>query len=105
MESVLLPELVLSSSPSSRDGISGEDEKLHRIFGCELIQEATILLRLPQVFAVTAQNIFHRFFYRKSFKRFDAFTVSMGCVLLSSKIEESPKLLREVSLPSPSFPT
>ena len=93
---VLLPEEILATSPSRRDGINQEDEMKHRCFGCELVQEANILLRLPQVAAVTGQNILHRFYYRKSLKRFDAFTVAMGCVLLASKIEECPKLLREV---------
>lgn len=96
MYDVLLPEAIIAESPSKRDGVAAHDELLHRCFGSELIQEANILLRLPQVAAVTAQNIFHRLFYRKSLKRFDVFTVSMGCALLSSKIEETPKLLREV---------
>ena len=33
---------------------------------------------------------------RKSLKRFDVFTVAMGCFLLASKVEEKPKILREV---------
>jgi hypothetical protein len=36
----------LESSPSSVDGINDLDEWNHRVFGCELIQEAGILLRL-----------------------------------------------------------
>jgi hypothetical protein len=35
---------------------------------------------LPQVVACTAQNLVHRFLYRKSLKRFDAFALAMGCV-------------------------
>jgi transcription initiation factor TFIIIB Brf1 subunit/transcription initiation factor TFIIB len=44
----------------------------------------------------TGQTLFHRFFYRKSFKRFDAFQVAMGSLFLAAKIEEKPKRLREV---------
>ncbi len=40
------------------------DEFAHRVFGSELIQEACILLHLPQVVAATGQNILHRFFLR-----------------------------------------
>eukprot|EP01041_Mallomonas_annulata_P022938 gene22938-43353_t len=93
--SVLLPIEILSSSPSALDDISQYDEKLHRIFGCEVVQEAGILLRLPQIVMATAQNLLHRFFYRKSLKRFDVFTVAMACILLSSKVEEKPKVIRE----------
>ena len=96
LKDVLLPTCILTNSPSRIDGIELNEEVLHRCFGAELIQEATILLRLQQVVAVTAQNIFHRYFYKKSMKRFDVFTVAQGCVLLSSKIEEEPKMLREV---------
>lgn len=34
--------------------------------------------------------------FRKSLVRFDVFTVAMGCVLLSCKVEEKPKSVREV---------
>lgn len=119
MTEVLLPPELLAQSPSCRDGVDSTEELLHRAFGCELIQEGGILLRLPQVVMATAQNLFHRFFYRcdesidfsvfmlnglcidfdnirKSLKRFDVFSVAMGTLLLSSKIEEKPKILREV---------
>ena len=33
---------------------------------------------------------------RKSFKQYDAFSVAMACVLLSCKLEEKPKLLRDI---------
>ena len=64
MNTVLLPPDILAVSPSAFEGINGETELIHRVFGCEIIQEAGILLRLPQVISVTAQNIFHRFLYR-----------------------------------------
>jgi len=136
---ILLPSDIKSSpTPSRVDGVQECTEIRQKCFGAELIQEANILLRMGQNVAVTAANIFHRFYYRKSllrfaFKkrtlmilitkrqfnalkslllfvhRFDVFTVSMGCVLLASKIEEDPKVLREiiyvfnhVSLSSPS---
>ena len=60
-----LPSFILSQpTPSFNDGIDSKIEKLHRIYGCELIQEAGILLRLPQVVMVTGQSILHRFYYR-----------------------------------------
>lgn len=94
-ESVLLPAEILGESPSQKDGIAKETETVHRIFGCEVIQEVGILLRLPQVVMCTAQNVFHRFLYRKSLTRFDAFDVAMGSFFLACKIEEKPKRIRE----------
>ena len=92
---MLLPADILAVSPSCRDGVDGETEALHRILGCEVIQEVGILLRLPQVVMCTAQNVFQRFFYRKSLVRFDAFNVAMGCFFLACKIEEKAKRIRE----------
>lgn len=63
-EQVLLPQHVLTASPSRIDGIAEDIEVQHRILGCEMVQEAGILLRLPQVVMATGQNILHRFFYR-----------------------------------------
>jgi transcription initiation factor TFIIIB Brf1 subunit/transcription initiation factor TFIIB len=91
----LLPADMLENSPSKRDGVSAADEYAQRVWGCELIQEAGILLRLPQVVMCTGQNIFQRFYYRVSLKRFDAFLSAMGCFFLACKIEEKPKRLRE----------
>lgn len=61
---VLLPPELLACTPSASDGVESTEELMHRAFGCELIQEAGILLRLPQVVMATAQNLLHRFFYR-----------------------------------------
>ncbi|XP_073699584.1 NLR family CARD domain-containing protein 3-like [Garra rufa] len=44
----------------------------------------------------TAQILFHRFFYCKSFVRHCAETVAMACLQLASKIEEEPRRVRDV---------
>ena len=91
--SVLLPKSILAGpTPSGRDEVTPEDEKLHRLWGCTLICEAGCLLKLPQVVMVTGQNVFHRFFWRKSLKdaRFDAFSVAMACTFLSTKVLRPP---------------
>jgi hypothetical protein len=116
----ILPSYILNkTTPSADDGVDLYTEKLHRIFGCELVVQAGTLLRLPQVALVTGQNVLNRFYYRyliikffvykiyfsyvfltlgvrKSLKRFDVFTVAMGSILLASKVEECFKTLREV---------
>lgn len=47
----LIPEERLSPTPSMQDGLDLPSETDLRILGCELIQSAGILLRLPQVSA------------------------------------------------------
>nr|CCA19176.1 cyclinL1 putative [Albugo laibachii Nc14] len=92
----LLPEEILRNPPSQRDGISSQVERDHRFWGCELIQEAGTLLKLPQVVMVTAQTILHRFYYRKSLRDFDAFRVSFACLFLAAKVEEVPTRISEI---------
>lgn len=50
LENCLLPQEKLIETPSKKDGISTEDEIDLRIVGCDYIQHAGILLRLPQVY-------------------------------------------------------
>lgn len=50
LQNCLLPEEKLNSTPSHLDGLDAETETNLRILGCELIQTAGILLKLPQVF-------------------------------------------------------
>lgn len=52
IDSSLVPEEKRSETPSMRDGLELHTETELRILGCELIQSAGILLRLPQVNAV-----------------------------------------------------
>ena len=49
LENVLIPEEKLSDTPSMQDGLDKEIETDLRVLGCELIQTAGILLKLPQV--------------------------------------------------------
>ena len=77
---ILLPEM-LSKSPSREDGVSAELEKDLRYLGCELIQSASILLKIPQVAAATAQILYQRYFYAKSFVRND-FEVRCLCLFV-----------------------
>lgn len=67
LKNQLLPDDRLDPTPSQQDGLDAETEKDLRIYGCELIQTAGILLKLPQVmlnpsrpfglFAVVSQAI------------------------------------------------
>ncbi|CDH56764.1 cyclin-like protein [Lichtheimia corymbifera JMRC:FSU:9682] len=79
----------LENVPSRKEGISEEQEEQLRMFGCELIQSAGILLKLPQVAMGTAQVLFQRFYYMASLKQFGILEIAMGAVFLAAKVEES----------------
>uniref|UniRef100_A0A672QUX8 Cyclin-L1-like n=1 Tax=Sinocyclocheilus grahami TaxID=75366 RepID=A0A672QUX8_SINGR len=96
IDNSLIPEENLSPTPSMQDGLDLSTETDLRILGCELIQSAGILLRLPQVAMATGQVLFHRFFYSKSFVKHSFEIVAMACINLASKIEEAPRRIRDV---------
>ncbi|KAJ6429014.1 hypothetical protein OIU84_020618 [Salix udensis] len=50
----------------------------------------------PQAVMATGQVLFHRFYCKKSFARFNVKKVSASCVWLASKLEESPRKSRQV---------
>uniref|UniRef100_A0AC35TN97 CYCLIN domain-containing protein n=1 Tax=Rhabditophanes sp. KR3021 TaxID=114890 RepID=A0AC35TN97_9BILA len=87
---------LLECPPSLKDGISREMEQELRYLGCELIQRMTVLLNMPQTAAATAQILFQRFYYQKSFAKYRYNYAVQACVLLASKIEESPRRCRHV---------
>lgn len=92
----LLPENVFKETPSQADGLDIETETDLRILGCEMIQTAGILLKLPQVAMATGQIYLQRFYYSKSFVRYPMETMAMGSIYLASKVEEKPCRIRDV---------
>lgn len=92
----LLPESTFKETPSQADGLDVETETDLRILGCEMIQTAGILLRLPQVAMATGQIYLQRFYYSKSFVRYPMETMAMGSIYLASKVEEKPCRIRDV---------
>ena len=56
LENVLVPADKLSPTPSFTDGLDSETEMDLRVLGCELIQTAGILLKLPQVSRNFSEN-------------------------------------------------
>ena len=70
----------LEDSPSRQDGITADDEYRARVFGCELIQEAGMLLQLPQVTMATGQVLLHRYYCKQSLAKRDV-KASLSCAL------------------------
>ncbi|GLV38229.1 uncharacterized protein CBL_12875 [Carabus blaptoides fortunei] len=96
LKNCLLPEEKLLLTPSQNDGLDRDTEIDLRIYGCELIQTAGILLKLPQVAMATGQVLLQRFYYSKSLVRHPIEHTAMACVCLASKIEEAPRRVRDV---------
>ncbi|XP_009757409.1 cyclin-L1-1-like [Nicotiana sylvestris] len=90
MDTFYLTDEQIKNSPSRKDGIDEVTETTLRIHGCDLIQESGILLNLPQVVMSTGQVLFHRFYCKKSFARFNAKRVAASWFWLASKFEELP---------------
>ncbi|VDK42882.1 unnamed protein product [Anisakis simplex] len=86
----------LENPPSLADGLDRQTEQELRYLGCEIIQSGAIMLRLPQVAAATAQILYQRYYYQRSFVRQNFETAVMACLLLASKIEEAPRRPRDV---------
>lgn len=91
----VLPLEKLTPTPSQKDGLSEDLEIQIRSLGCELIQLAGKLLRLPQVAMATGCVLFQRFYYAKSLIRLPFDIVAMACLTLASKIEEAPRRIRD----------
>lgn len=93
----ILSDAILSApSPSSRDGVPAEREAVYREFGCELIAEMCVTLRVPPAVRATASTLLHRFLWRRSLRAFDVHHVAMAAVFLASKVEESMRRMRDV---------
>ncbi|KAM7542087.1 hypothetical protein Aperf_G00000010155 [Anoplocephala perfoliata] len=96
IDSYVIPAEKLTPTPSNLDGLDPETEFDLRYFGCELIQDAGILLKLPQVAMATAQVLYQRYFYSKSFVRYVYEHYAMASIFLAAKIEEYPRRIREI---------
>lgn len=96
LHNCLLPESTFKETPSQADGLDIDTETDLRILGCEMIQTAGILLKLPQVAMATGQMYLQRFYYSKSFVRYPMETTAMGSIYLASKVEEKPCRIRDV---------
>lgn len=71
-------------------------ERQLRAFGAELIQRATVLLRLPQLTGVSAVVIMQRFYFRRSLADFDVRVAAPAALLLACKLEETHRSLKEI---------
>ena len=86
----------MSAPPPAAGAAEAVDLHGNSVVGCEMIQQMGILLRLPQVVLASAQVMFHRFYARRSVKKFDVRHFAMGALFLAAKVEEQPRKTRDV---------
>ncbi|GAB68714.1 cyclin 4 [Plasmodium cynomolgi strain B] len=75
-------------TPSEEKNVAKDDETKLRIYGCQLIQEAGIILKRKAVTVATAQVLFHRFYFKKSLTDFDVKIIAPSSLYLACKLEE-----------------
>ena len=97
LNSLASDEQVLHT-PSSHDGIDAALEEELCTYACQQIQQAGILLSLPQAAMATAQVLFRRFWFVSSMKQFNVHDIGMGSLMLASKLSEVPVRLRDLLL-------
>lgn len=118
LSNVILPpeKLYPNPTPSMLEGLPWDVEYDLRLIGCELIQTACLLLKLPQVSfemvlelkslfsfvfplqtaVATGQVLFHRYYYTSSFIRRPVEIMAMACTNLAAKIEENARRIRDI---------
>lgn len=71
---------------------------LHRMFACDIIQNAGILLKLPQVALTTAQILLQRVYHYPSITldKYPLDITAMATLFLAAKVEETPRKACEV---------
>ncbi|KAE8659895.1 Cyclin-T1-5 [Hibiscus syriacus] len=89
-------------SPSRKDGIElGREEQFRKSY-CSFLQELGMKLKVlsagttPQVAIACAMMLCHRFYMRQSHAKNDWQTIATVSTFLACKIEETPRLLRDV---------
>lgn len=83
-------------SPSRRNGIDAEKESQLRKLYCSFIKELGVKLKVPQVTIACALILCHRFYMRQSHAKNDWKTMASASMFLACKLEETPRLLRDV---------
>jgi hypothetical protein len=79
LDSFYLTQEQLENSPSRQDGIDKDTEANLRMYGCQVIQEAGILLGFDQVVMATGQVLLHRFYCKRSMKTFNVKVCGLLC--------------------------
>ncbi|ODV89285.1 hypothetical protein CANCADRAFT_148493 [Tortispora caseinolytica NRRL Y-17796] len=83
-------------TPSRLDGISYEGEVESRFKGINFIIMAASRLRLPHNTIFAASCYFHRFYIRKSFRKYHQYDIAATCLFIAAKSEETARRVKDV---------
>ncbi|XP_037961183.1 uncharacterized protein LOC119690238 [Teleopsis dalmanni] len=86
----------LSCTPSVKDGVSIETEKRYRKEGARFISDCGMRLKIGHNTIATAVVMYHRFYLKHSHRMFPRFFTACACIMLSGKVEETPKKCRDI---------
>lgn len=83
--------------PSLQDGVSACEEETQLAYGADLIAEAGLCLRLPQISIATAQVLFQRFYVVASLHAHGHVWMAAAALLVACKIEENHRRIRDIA--------
>eukprot|EP01071_Lankesteria_metandrocarpae_P004164 Lankesteria_metandrocarpae@DN340_c0_g1_i1.p1 len=95
-EAILVPKEDLVSTPSERDGVDRATENILRSYGCSLVQQAGVYLRLKGVTVASADIMLHRFYFRRSLREFDIRFVAAASLYLACKLQEDGRRVSDI---------
>ncbi|KAL4854420.1 Inosine-5'-monophosphate dehydrogenase [Chlorella vulgaris] len=85
-----------SMSPSLADGLSPAQITAFKRTAINTIIDTGVRLHMDNFAVATAIMFLHRFYAQKSLVRNDPFLMSIACLYLGGKVEDSPKSVRDV---------
>ncbi len=68
----------------------------HRTFGCNILSEAGITLKLENKVTLTSQVLLQRFLFQESLYTVDAFAAAMGCLIVATKASDTLIPIRDI---------
>ncbi|KAF2791491.1 cyclin-like protein [Melanomma pulvis-pyrius CBS 109.77] len=98
----IFSEEELLRTPSIMDGMSPEDERMHRRKGVNFILQVGMMLKLPQTTLSTAAVFFNRFVMRNSlkarpgYKPLHQYQIAATALFLATKVEENCRKMKEL---------
>jgi cyclin T len=92
----IVDDEVLRNSPSRRDGISAETEKVDREATLNFLQDFGAAHGFDRVVVCTASVFLQRFFVLQSQKQHERFLVAIAALFLAGKVEEHPQHLKVI---------
>eukprot|EP00741_Cyanophora_paradoxa_P008776 tig00001374_g8493.t1 len=80
-----------AETPSTKDGISHDEERRLRVSGADFIQETGVKLRMPQFVIATAIYFFHQFFQHNSFACTERETEAQDIINVAYRVRNPDK--------------